>query len=90
LAVTPCDCYRIDSKQLLPHLHSRTPTKIPHVALLALDPRYFCVNLTRHSELQETLLMNETYDATAYDLIGRVLSRKGQAPESVFDFEKAT
>jgi tetratricopeptide (TPR) repeat protein len=30
------------------------------------------------------------YDPEAYDLIGRVLAGKGLAPESLFDFEKAT
>jgi predicted CXXCH cytochrome family protein len=32
----------------------------------------------------------DPYDATAHDLIGRVLAGKGQAPEALFDFEKAT
>jgi tetratricopeptide (TPR) repeat protein len=32
----------------------------------------------------------DPYDAGAYDLLGRVLAGKGEMPESLFDFEKAT
>lgn len=39
--------------------------------------------------LREALRI-DPYDASAYDLIGRVLAGKGQAPEALFDFEKAT
>jgi tetratricopeptide (TPR) repeat protein len=40
-------------------------------------------------DLREALRMNP-YDPEAYDLLGRVLAGKGHAPESLFDFEKAT
>jgi tetratricopeptide (TPR) repeat protein len=41
------------------------------------------------SELRTELRM-DPYDASAYDLIGRVLAGEGQAAESLFDFEGAT
>jgi tetratricopeptide (TPR) repeat protein len=41
------------------------------------------------SELRAALGM-DPYDASAYNLMGRVLAGEGQAAESLFDFEKAT
>jgi predicted Zn-dependent protease len=41
------------------------------------------------SELREAL-RTDPYDATVSDLMGRVPAGKGQAPEALFDFEKAT
>jgi tetratricopeptide (TPR) repeat protein len=35
-------------------------------------------------------LQMDPYDASAYNLMGRVLTGEGQAAESLFDFEKAT
>ncbi len=32
----------------------------------------------------------DPYDASAYDLMGRILAGRGQAPQSLFAFEKAT
>ncbi len=41
------------------------------------------------SELREAL-RTDPYDASAYDLRGRVLAYEGHAPEALFDFEQAT
>ena len=41
------------------------------------------------SELRQALSM-DPYDASATNLMGRVLAGKNQMPEAVFDFEKAT